>query len=343
MNTKDVKDIKEPKDIKDPIGSANHALPSGRDGEGAIGFMAFEGVILVYLFVTLAITIILHGRVVNPSSMIWGRVGILAFMVVMWAAYRVKPCLANKVVRVVFHLVMLSWWYPDTFELNRMLPNLDHIFASLEQSVFGMQPALLFSKTFDSPIFSELMCLGYGSYFPMIAVVSIYYLVRRRVEFERVIFVIIAAFFIHYVVFDLLPVSGPQFYYYVVGEDQIAQGVFPNIHDFFYTSWDGNAMPIPGDKGLFQSFVQMAHETGERPTAAFPSSHVGITTVLLLLAWHSRSKWLFYCLLPLGILMFFATFYIKAHYAIDAIAGLASGALCYWLMMKITKPKTAIQ
>lgn len=333
MNTKDDIDVKGLKDLKD--------LKDPKERVAGFGFMAFEWVILAYLLVTLAVIIILHDRMVNPSLMIWGRVGIFAFMCVMWGAYRVKPCLANKVVRVVFHLVMLSWWYPDTFELNRLLPNLDHVFASLEQSVFGMQPALLFSKTFDSPIFSELMCLGYGSYFPMIAVVSIYYLIRRRVEFERIVFVIIAAFFIHYVIFDLLPVSGPQFYYYVVGEDQIAQGMFPNIHDYYYTSWDGNAMPIPGDKGPFQMVVQMAHETGERPTAAFPSSHVGITTVLLLIAWHSRSKWLFFCLLPLGILMFFATFYIKAHYAIDAFAGLVSGALCYWFLMKIKKAKFA--
>ena len=303
--------------------------------KGVWGLMAFEWVILAYLFVTLAVILVFHDRFVNPSPMIWGRVGILAFMAVMWAAYRFKPCLANKVIRVTVHLALLSWWYPDTFEFNRLLPCLDHVFASLEQSVFGMQPALLFSKTFDSPVFSELMCLGYGSYFPMIAVVTIYYLIRKRVEFERVVFVIIAAFFIHYVIFVLLPVSGPQFYYYVVGEDQIAQGVFPNIGDYYHTAWDGNALPIPGEKGLFQTLVQTAHEAGERPTAAFPSSHVGITILLLLLAWHSRSKWLFFCLLPLGILMFFATFYIKAHYAIDAIAGLASGSLCYWLLMKM--------
>ena len=44
-------------------------------------------------------------------------------------------------------------------------------------------------------------------------------------------------------------------------------------------------MHMPGyDEGLFYYFIIIAHVAGERPTAAFPSSHVGLTFVLLLLA-----------------------------------------------------------
>ncbi|MBO5624273.1 MAG: phosphatase PAP2 family protein, partial [Prevotella sp.] len=77
---------------------------------------------------------------------------------------------------------------------------------------------------------------------------------------------------------------------------------------------------------------------GERPTAAFPSSHIGITTILMWLAWQARSRLLFFILLPLFILMFFATVYIQAHYAIDALAGLFAGTTFYWLFrcFKIT-------
>jgi len=37
----------------------------------------------------------------------------------------------------------------------------------------------------------------------------------------------------------------------------------------------------------------------------------------------------------LSVLMFFATFYIQAHYAIDAIAGLFVGTAMYFLFRKI--------
>ena len=91
------------------------------------------------------------------------------------------------------------------------------------------------------------------------------------------------------------------------------------------------------DRRNLLSTVEDAHNAGERPTAAFPSSHVGITTILMLLAWHTRNRHFFWILMPFFILMCFATVYIKAHYAIDAIAGLVSGVLIYIIMWNLTR------
>lgn len=297
------------------------------------GLMAFEWVIMAYLVVTLVVTLAFYDQAANPSIMIWRRIAIAAMTAVLWGIYRMVPCKALKVVRVLAHMALLSRWYPDTYEFNRMLPNLDHLFADAEQWLFGCQPALLFSQIFDNKLFSELMCLGYSSYYPIIAAVCFYYLLRRPQEFERVVFVIVGVFFAHYAIFDLLPVAGPQYYYKAVGEDLIAQGVFPNLHGYFFNNQE--CLPIPGwEGGPFHHLVVQAHNAGERPTAAFPSSHMSVTIALLLLAWHSKSRSLFFWLLPLGLLMFFATFYIKAHYAIDALAGLVSGTICYWIFMR---------
>ena len=84
-----------------------------------------------------------------------------------------------------------------------------------------------------SPWFSELMDMGYASYFPMILAVTLFYFFCRYAEFERASFVLIAAFFIYYVVFVALPVTGPQYYYPAVGMEKIAMGVFPNVGDYF--------------------------------------------------------------------------------------------------------------
>jgi len=48
------------------------------------------------------------------------------------------------------------------------------------------------------------------------------------------------------------------------------------------------------------------------------------------LAWECRNRWVFWTFLPFAVLMFFATFYIQAHYAIDAIAGVLAGTLMYF-------------
>lgn len=300
------------------------------------GLFGIEWVVVGYTILTLLTILFISTKLQHADALIWGRLRVLACTLGLWVVYRLLPCRATRLLRVLVQLLLLGWWYPDTFEINRVFPNLDHLFASAEQSIFGCQPALLFHQTLPWHWFSELMDLGYASYYPLIAMVTLFYFVSRYAEFERASFVILASFFAYYVIFIYLPVTGPQYYYQAVGIGDIAKGIFPNLADYFATH--AERMTSPGwNDGLFYHLVEQAHDAGERPTAAFPSSHVGITTILMLLAWHSGSKKLFFIMLPLYLLMCFSTVYILAHYAIDAIAGLVSGVVFYFLFMAMSK------
>ncbi|MBR5989636.1 MAG: phosphatase PAP2 family protein [Prevotella sp.] len=300
------------------------------------GLLTVEWVILGYLALTLLLMLFTYTKVHNPESMLWGRIRIVVMTIAMWAVYRMIPCRFTHLCRIVAQMALLSWWYPDTYEFNRMFPNLDHIFASYEQQLFNCQPALLFSKNFTNPILSELMHLGYASYYPLIALVALFYFFYRYKEFNRTAFIILTAFFIYYVIFIALPVAGPQYYYLAAGLDNIANGVFPNMHDFFATH--SESLPIPGYRnGFFYQCVVCAHDAGERPTAAFPSSHVGICTILVFLAWRAKNKKLLYGILPFFILMCFATVYIQAHYAVDVIGGWVSAAIIYVVLSYVWK------
>ena len=297
----------------------------------------FEWVMIIYALATFVFIAVFFGRLNHPGTMIMGRILAMLMTAALWGAYRLWPCRLIMTLRVAAQILLLSWWYPDTYELNVVFPNLDHIFASWEQALFGCQPALLFSQNFPSPWVSELLSLGYVSYYPMIAAVAFYYCIRHYDRFLYCSYVILGAFFLFYVIFIFLPVVGPQYYYMAVGTDQIAQGIFPDLGYYFH---DHQAsLTIPGYKdGFVYHLLQQAHDAGERPTAAFPSSHVGISVVLLWLAYEARSRKLFYVLLPLSVLMFFATFYIQAHYAIDAIAGIFVGTAIYFLLRHLYKP-----
>ena len=234
------------------------------------GLLAIEWTAFGYLLLTLLIILFCYTKVQNPHAMITGRIQIAVTTLLMWAVYRMLPCRLVMLIRVIVQMSFLSWWYPDTYEINRMLPNLDHVFASWEQQLFGCQPALLFSQAFTHPVFSELMDLGYASYYPMIAAVAIFFFFARYKDFHQCVFIIMASFFVFYVIFILVPVTGPMFYYQAVGVDEIAKGVFPNVGDYFYFHQD--CLPSPGWKdGFFYHLVESAHEAGERPTAAFPS------------------------------------------------------------------------
>lgn len=304
------------------------------------GLWLFERAMLLYALFTLLLMVVMWSQLVNPVPMLLLRVGAVTMTIALWQLYRWKPSRLTMFLRVVGQLVLLSRWYPDTYEFNRLFLNLDHVFAGWEQAIFGCQPPLLFSQNFSSPVLSELLSMGYVSYFPMIAAVSFYYFWKRYDRMPYCAFVILSSFFLFYVIFIFLPVAGPQFYYEAVGFDQIAQGHFPALGHYF--QFHQEMVPIPGvEGGIFHDLVQQAHDAGERPTAAFPSSHVGISVVLLWLAWEKdrisghRAWGLFIPVAVLSLLMFFATFYIQAHYAIDAIAGLFVGTGMYFLFRLI--------
>ena len=291
-----------------------------------------EWVVMGYTVLTLLIILFTYTKLANPDSMIWGRVRAVAMTLALWIVYRIVPCRATLLIRATGQMALLAWWYPDTYEINRVLPNLDHLFASWEQALFGFQPALVFARAVPSAVVSELMSLGYAAYYPMMVLVLVVYFFARYQEFTRCAFVIIAAFMVYYVVFDLLPVAGPTYYYKAVGVGQIAAGVFPSVGHYFNTHTACLTTPGYAD-GFFYHLVENAKAAGERPTAAFPSSHVGVSTICMLLLWHARRRGLFYTLLPVYILLCLATVYIQAHYAIDAIAGFVTGIVLYAVLM----------
>ena len=300
------------------------------------GLLAVDWVVLGYMLLTTLIILFTYTKAIHPEEMLWGRFRILVTMLALWGVYRMVPCRFTLLCRIGLHLALLSWWYPDTYEINRVLPNFDPIFATWEQQLFGCQPALLFYEAVPGTFFSELMLAGYAAYYPLIAVVSLYYFFCRYQEFERATFIILGSFFIYYVVFVLLPVTGPQYYYHAAGLDNIVKGVFPDIGNYFATHHD--KLPIPGNpNGFFHQLMEAAHETGERPTAAFPSSHVGVTIIMAILAWRTRNKALITLTVVLLILMNLATVYLRAHYVIDIFAGWVSALVIYAVLLFFAK------
>ena len=237
------------------------------------GLLAAEWVVLGYMVLTILLMLCLITELTDPKEMLWGRVQIFIVTMALWAVYRMVPCRFTYLCRIVVQLALLSWWYPDTYEFNRLFPNLDHLFARWEQSWFECQPALLFSQAWSHPVFSELMDMGYAVYYPLIGLVALYFFWFRYDQFGRASFVILAAFFAYYIIYIALPVAGPQYYFKAVGVEEIAQGIFPNVGHYFATH--SEALTSPGyHDGVFYQMVVDAHNAGERPTAAFPSKIV---------------------------------------------------------------------
>ena len=297
--------------------------------ESSKGLFAVERISLVYNAITTILIVLLYTRMDHPGIMLLERAGIVAITFGLIYLYQKYPCRLSAFIRMIVQMSFLAYWYPDTFEFNRLFPNLDCFFASAEQFLFGCQPSVEFSKLCPDIWFSEPFNLGYFAYYPLIAIVAIYYFVFRFDLFEKASFVIVTSFFLYYLIYIFVPVAGPQFYFPAIGMDNVTACNFLSIGDYF--NHNDILLPGPGfEQGLFFELVEASQEVGERPTAAFPSSHVGISTILMIMAWRVNKK-LCYVLAPFYVLLCCATVYIQAHYLIDVFAGWISAVAIYIL------------
>lgn len=292
--------------------------------------VATEWVTLAYAVLTLAIIPFVCEAFVHPLDLFLLRIGSVAGMGAAYAIHYFAPSQLTLLLRYIFPLTLLAVWYPDTYEFCQLFTNLDPYFARLDEWLFGCQPSLEFSRLLPEKLWSELFHLGYWSYYPMIFLTVLAPLFGKAPErFPRTAFIVLATFFCYYFIYLFVPVAGPQYYFCAVGIDSIEQGIFPAVGDWFRTHTE--MLPSPGPDGLFRDLVVGAQAGGERPTAAFPSSHVGMSTVLLLLLRSNRQYCLLVALLPFYTLLCCATVYIQAHYLVDVFGGWISAFAFYAL------------
>ena len=259
-------------------------------------------IMATYLLISLIAAIIYLPENIGLETIVINRlifIGLLLFALFLKARFSDQ---LFQLFSLMLVYAFLGKVYSETALLNTMFfEKQDALVSHWDEVLFGFQPALDFSKHFDSMIFSELMFMGYFSYYlmPIIIILSLY----KSGKLNHFGFLLIGSFVLYYLVFILFPVVGPQFYF-----------DYPENH-------------IQA-QGWFAKGVKLIQQIGEAPTAAFPSSHVGVTIVMLLFLNQYFKKLLIY-IIPFAIVLLFSTVYIKAHYAVDVFAGIISGWLIY--------------
>jgi len=181
--------------------------------------------------------------------------------------------------------------------------------SHLEYSFFGFQPSMEFSAKFPQLWFSELMNFSYFSYYLFTAGFAFAAYFLRKEDSVKILYIIINSFLFYYTIFIIFPSEGPQYFLLQSPEET---------------------------HGFFASLVSLAQKIGEAPTGAFPSSHVGM---MVIFSWISAKYFprILALVLLVSILICFATVYIKAHYAIDVIAGIISAPIILFLANKFYK------
>jgi len=239
----------------------------------------------------------------DPMPHFIARFGVVAFIYILAYLNQKHKGRFILFLRNLYPLILLSFFYAETGYMKNIIisDNLDPYFSGIDEAIWGFQPSLQFSKAMSQGWFNELMNISYFSYYLIAAVVCVTLYVSKKQQSYKPIFIVVFSFYLYYIIYDVLPVTGPQYYFDTMTKE-------PTPPYFF---------------GKIMRYLLLEYE---KPTGAFPSSHVGLAIILGYVAFKNQ-KSLFYGSLPFVIGICFATVYLKAHYAVDVLGALITAPI----------------
>jgi len=179
----------------------------------------------------------------------------------------------------------------------------DDLLIRIDYALFGVHPTVWMERLIH-PWLTALFQLAYISYYFMPVALGVTLIAGGRWEaFERALFGIVLCFYLSYLGYLLVPAVGPRF----------------TLEHLQTTGLQAGAMT----SALQETLNRLEYNK----TDAFPSGHTAIALVSLYYAWKLRERYLSRILLPLVLALIVSTVYLRYHYVIDVIAGVALACL----------------
>ena len=194
----------------------------------------------------------------------------------------------------------------------------DRLLIAADRWLFGTDPTVWLGRI-SNPYLTELLQIAYTLFYVYFIVVGVaLYQKKDARPFSYFRFSVVYGFLISYIGYFFFPATGPRF----------------TLHDF---SKIGNEMPgilltpfLRRFVNFFESIPadvanEVAHAAAQRDV--FPSGHTMMTLVVIVLAFRYRLK-VRHAVLVAGLLLIFATVYLRYHYLVDVLVGAVLAVIC---------------
>ncbi len=211
-----------------------------------------------------------------------------------------------------FFLYYLPWFlavaiYENLTSLTAFIaiPLADNYLYSVDAAILGGTPSV-YLQQFISPALTYLLFWVYILVYTFPPVLFGVYLFMKQgnLAFSEYSHAIVICLLTGFVMYLLVPGIGPTSYF---------------SHMYTRDLYAGTTIP-PDAMSNIQAY----------PKNAFPSMHTALSTLVLIYAW-KRERKVAYVLLPLTLLLWFSTLYLRQHYFVDLVAGWAlAGAVCFY-------------
>lgn len=180
--------------------------------------------------------------------------------------------------------------------------DIDHLLIKLDFLLFNGHPTVMLEKLMH-PLLTDALQVAYSSYYLLPFTIGIVLLVQgREQDFDYALFMIMLCFYLSYAGYLLFPALGPRF----------------TIMHLQTTDLQGFVLTAP--------IQELLNRLEGIKRDAFPSGHTGIALTVLFLSFKFEKK-LFWIFLPFVAGLIFSTVYLRYHYVVDVLAGIALTAL----------------
>jgi len=223
-----------------------------------------------------------------------------------------------RILRDWFPFAFFSFTY-ETFRLSvwtSVLPrDRDLELLRVDRLLFGETPAVLLQR-FAGPLVTDVMTAAYFLHLVLPPLLGYLLYSRRWLVFRQFLLAVLIAGILGQIGYMLVPAVGPK-------------RAFPELF----------SITLSGE--VYQP-VTDALDALRSPRDVFPSLHVGISTIVLVFS-RRRSRRLFLLLLPLVLLNWISTVYLRYHYVVDVAAGWATAGLAIGLASLLLRLETRIK
>lgn len=287
-----------------------------------------DWITLIFCFWMLLLISIGWGKIHNPMNHFISYLSIVTgVMLLIWLnefgkEFARKENCHNGICRIArpraFKVVQfIRSYYPVLFYLyffesvavtNRIFFTgwLDPFFMKIDYAIWGYLPSMEWGMRFDSIWIKELLHCAYFCYYPMIVGLPVLFYFRKRDALDEMVFVLSFVFYFCYFIYSWLPVIGGRYIPIAMQWTKVSDG------------------------GIFTTIMAYIYSHSPHLGGAFPSSHIAIALVLSLMAYR-YFRVVGYVFLSITFFLAIATVYCHYHWFIDAVFGIITGFLGFWL------------
>jgi membrane-associated phospholipid phosphatase len=269
------------------------------------GIFPVDYLILIYSAVMLIISIVFYRELGKPLLFLGVNLTFIYLLLYLIYFEERRFDSVHYWIHTWLPILTFIFYYTQSTSFDNLIfrHTFDPILQRWEHHLFNVPLNRIMAPYINNLFADEMMHFFYFSYYLIIFVPGIIMFLNRYKKTHEMLFSLTFMMYFHYLVFMIFPGDGPVF-----ERPQIfTRGVlFIPILDFIYKFF--------GDQG----------------GGAFPSTHVTTSVIVFLYSFESfkSRSWPIY-LTAIGITI--ATVYCSYHYAVDAIAGIVSGTLFYFI------------